>query len=148
MLNQVFILRKIKLIQEDLARLESLKDLTLEALGRDAISYAAMERLLERIVTRAIDINRHVLAELGSGREQVKTYEDTFMALSDLGIYPADFGKEIAPSAGLRNVLVHEYDQVDITKVYQSAAEALEQYAAYCDFLLKLVDKQEQQTGQ
>lgn len=144
MLNEKFILRKIKLIQGDLDKLNSLQINSLEKLDQESIEYAALERFLEKIVTRAIDINRHVLSELGRGSEQIKTYEDTFLALSTLGIYPEDFGKRIAPSAGLRNILVHEYDNVDARQIYQSAAHALEQYAEYCNFLLAFLQKKSQ----
>ncbi len=142
MLNKDFVLRKIKLIQEDLSRLEPLSHLSFEELAKDFVSYAATERLLERIVTRAIDVNRHIIAELGVGSEKVRTYEDTFSALAELAVYSRDFAKQIAPSAGLRNILVHEYDEIDPKKVYISMGKALEQYVRYCDFLLKLLDRQ------
>ncbi len=144
MLNKDFIVRKIKLIQEDLSRLEPLGHFSLEALDKDSVSYAATERLLERIVTRAIDINRHLIAELGAGNEKVRTYEDTFRTLAELNVYPSDFADEIAPSAGLRNVLVHEYDDVDLKKIYVSVGKALTQYAKYCNFLLEFLNKNTQ----
>jgi uncharacterized protein YutE (UPF0331/DUF86 family) len=140
MVNKDFVNRKIKLIQEDLACLEPMSHLSLEQLAEDSISYAATERLLERIVTRAIDINRHLIAELGAGTEKMRTYEDTFLALAELKVYSVDFAKSIAPSAGLRNILVHEYDSVDMNKIYLSVGKALEQYAAYCKFLLEFLD--------
>jgi uncharacterized protein YutE (UPF0331/DUF86 family) len=142
MLNKTFINRKIKLIQEDLALLQPMGHLSLEELAKDPISYSATERYLERIVTRAIDINRHLIAELGTGTEKVRTYQDTFLSLGDLNIYSSDFAKAIAPSAGLRNILVHEYDSVDVNKIYTSIGEALEHYAKYCKFLLEFLDKQ------
>ncbi len=141
MLNKDFIARKIKLIQEDLARLEPLSKIALEAINEDSVEYAATERMLERIVTRAIDINRHIIAELGKGSESVKTNEETFLGLAKLGIYPQDFSKQIAPSAGLRNILVHEYDEIKIGKIYESAEQALDQYAKYCNFLLEFLKK-------
>lgn len=139
MLNHEFIQRKVKLIQEDLAKLEPLAKLTLNDIVRDAVKYGAVERYLERIITRAIDINRHCIAELGKGDEVTRTYEDTFLRMADLGIYPEEFAKEIAPSAGLRNILVHEYDEVDQRLVYQSIEKALVQYTKYCDSLLQLI---------
>lgn len=142
MFDQNFLLRKIKLIQEDLARLESFGKYSLAELTQDDKTYAATERVLERIVTRAIDVNRHILAELGNGAEKVKTYEETFLALAKLKIYPEDFAKQIAPSAGLRNILVHEYDEVNIETIYKSTVDALEQYAKYCGYLLKFLSKQ------
>jgi len=141
MLNKDFVLRKIKLVQEDLSRLEPLSHRSFEELAKDFVSYAATERLLERIVTRAIDLNRHIIAELGKGNEKVRTYEDTFSALSELGVYSRDFSLLIAPSAGLRNILVHEYDEIDPKKVYISVGKALEQYVRYCNFILEFLNK-------
>lgn len=141
MLNHQFIKRKIKLIQEDLSKLEPFVEYSLDDIAKDPMKNAAVERYLERIITRAIDINRHCLAELGKGNEVLRTYEDTFLRMADMGIYPPDFAKAIAPSAGLRNILVHEYDEVDQRLVYQSVGKALSQYAKYCDSLLKFIEK-------
>lgn len=137
MLNKTFIRRKIKLIQEDLAKLEALSKYSTEELDSESVAYAALERYLERIVTRAIDLNRHIIAETGKGNESVRTYEDTFHVVSSLGIYPAKFAEEIAPSAGLRNILVHEYDDVDEEIIHQSLGKALSQYAKYCKYIIK-----------
>ena len=141
MLDRDFIFRKIKLIQEDLAKLEPLARYSFAKVAADAVKYGAVERYLERIVTRAIDINRHVIAELGQGNEAVRTYEDSFLRLANFGVYPDKFAKIIAPSAGLRNVLVHEYDEVDPKLVFQSVGKALSQYAKYCGYLLKFLQK-------
>lgn len=141
MLNQRFLTRKIKLIQEDLSKLEPLAKFSFDAVAKDPMRYGAAERYLERIITRAIDINNHCIAELGNGSESVRTYEDSFLRLADLGVYPEKFARAIAPSAGLRNVLVHEYDEVDKRLVYQSIGNALAQYATYCSYLLKLIKK-------
>lgn len=141
MLNKQFIQRKIKLIQEDLAHLEPFARYRFDEIAEDPIKYAATERFLERIVTRAIDINHHCLARLGEGNEVVRDYQDTFKGLADLGVYPKEFGTMIAPSAGLRNILVHEYDEVDAKQVYRSVSQALTQYAKYCDYLLKFIKR-------
>jgi len=73
----------------------------------------------------------------------VRRYEETFTDLAGLGVYSEEFGKAIAPSAGLRNRLVHEYDNVDEKIVYHSVGEALSQYAQYCDFVLRFIEKVE-----
>jgi len=143
MLNHELIRRKVKLIHEDLAKLEPLAHYSYDEVAKDAVKYGAVERYLERIVTRAIDVNRHCIAELAKGSEVVRTYEDTFLRMADLGVYPVEFGQQIAPSAGLRNVLVHEYDEVDPKKVCESIGKALSQYAQYCDHLLKFLEKKE-----
>lgn len=140
MLDKEFITRKIKLIQEDLAKLESLGNFTLDEIVSDYVKMGALERYLEKIINRAIDINQHLITELGEGNEPVRGYEDTFYAVAKLGVYPEDFAKEIAPSAGLRNRLIHEYNNTKEEIVYASVSDAISQYAKYCDYVLKFLD--------
>jgi uncharacterized protein YutE (UPF0331/DUF86 family) len=136
-----FIRRKIKLIQEDLSELDDLAHYSFDEITKDHIKYLAVERLLEKIIMRAIDINQHMIAELGRGDERVRGYEDTFYTLSQFGIYGEKFAKEIAPSAGLRNRLVHEYNNTRQEIIYKSVGEAIGQYVKYCDSILKFMEK-------
>ena len=139
MLDRDFINRKIKLIHEDLAKLEALGKYTFDELMQDEMRWSAAERYLEKIITRAIDINQHLIAELGVGTEKIKGYEDTFYALAELQVYDKDFAARIAPSAGLRNRLVHEYNNTQEKIIYDSVSDALKQYAQYCDAILKFI---------
>jgi len=136
-----FIQRKIKLIQEDLSELDNLAHFSFDEISKDRIKFLAVERLLEKIIMRAIDINQHIIAELGRGDERVRGYEDTFYLLSQLGIYNEEFAKQIAPSAGLRNRLVHEYNNTRQDIIYKSVSEAVTQYVKYCDSVLKFIEK-------
>jgi len=136
-----FVRRKIKLIQEGLSELDSLAHYSFDKISKDHIKYLAVERLLEKIIMRAIDINHHMISELGRGDEQVRGYEDTFYILSQLGIYGEEFAKQIAPSAGLRNRLVHEYNNTRQDIIYKSVGEAVAQYVKYCDSILKFIEK-------
>jgi uncharacterized protein YutE (UPF0331/DUF86 family) len=136
-----FIRRKIKLIQEDLSELDHLARYSFDEISKDRIKFLAVERLLEKIIMRAIDINQHLIAELGKGDERVRGYEDTFYMLFQLGIYSEEFAKQIAPSAGLRNRLVHEYNNTRQDIIYKSVSEAITQYVKYCDSILKFIEK-------
>jgi Protein of unknown function DUF86. len=97
MVNKDFVYRKIKLIQEDLDRLEDLEKYSFSQIAADFVKMSAVERLLEKIIMRAIDINQHLIAELGKGDEKVRGYEDTFWVLADLGVYGQDFAKKLLP---------------------------------------------------
>jgi uncharacterized protein YutE (UPF0331/DUF86 family) len=136
-----FIRRKIKLIQEDLSELDRLAHHSFDEITKDRIKFLAVERLLEKIIMRAIDINQHMIAELGRGDEPVRGYEDTFYILSQFGIYDEEFAKQIAPSAGLRNRLVHEYNNTRQDIIYKSVSEAVAQYVRYCDSILRFIEK-------
>jgi uncharacterized protein YutE (UPF0331/DUF86 family) len=131
-----FVERKLQLIVEEVARLTAFRDVTYEDFTGDPIRLAAVERILERIVLRAIDVNEHLIASLATGEEAKSTrltYRDTFLKLADHGVYPRDFAERIARSAGLRNILVHEYNDVDHRIVHASIREALEQFTTYVE---------------
>jgi uncharacterized protein YutE (UPF0331/DUF86 family) len=136
MLRPEFVRRKLQLIAEDLGRLASFRQDSFEAVVEDFVKLAAVERILERVVMRAIDVNEHLISALATGREERitrLTYRDTFLRLADLGVYPRDFAEEIARSAGLRNILVHDYNDVDRRIVYGSIRTCLEQYHRYVE---------------
>jgi len=144
MLDKTFIIRKIKLIQEELSILEDLSKYSFAEIAADFIKLYSVERALEKIIMRAIDINQHIIAETGKGDEKVKGYEDTFYALSGMDVYTESFAKEIAPSAGLRNRLVHEYNDTKDQIIYESVKDAITQYTMYCRYILKFIDREKE----
>jgi uncharacterized protein YutE (UPF0331/DUF86 family) len=48
-----------------------------------------------------------------------------------LGVYDADFGRRIAGCTGLKNRIVHEYDDVDPQKVHDALQTALHDVPTY-----------------
>lgn len=136
-----FIKRKIKLIEEDLLRLKQLDGFTVDEIAGDFYKYCTVERLLEVIIMRAVDINSHLIARLGIGIEKARGYMDTFIILGDLKILPKKFAEEIAQSAKFRNLLAHEYDELDIKQIHGSIAEGLTDFKKYCRHILDFLDK-------
>ena len=143
MVRREFVLRKLQLIAEDLERLVKFKDETLASLTGDAIKLAAVERLLERVIMRAIDINEHFISELGTGegRSTRLTYRDTFLLLAGLDVYPQEFADRIARSAGLRNILVHDYNDADRKIVHASIKSCLQDYHRYAEYVRGFLDR-------
>jgi uncharacterized protein YutE (UPF0331/DUF86 family) len=139
MLNNEFVNRKIRLIQKDIDRLGSFVKEGREEVVMDYFKMNNIERMLEKIINRAIDINQHIVSRKGKGDEKLGGYEDTFYAMADIGVFEKDFAEKIAPSAGLRNRLVHEYDDIDKDIVFDSAVKAVGQYTKYCDYTLKFI---------
>lgn len=140
MLRKNFIKRKLKLIQDDIAHLANFKKFTIDQIAHDVYKLATLERLLERVIMRAIDINEHMIAEKGTGQEKITSYRDTFLSLANLKVYPKPFAEQIAKSAGLRNAIVHEYDDLDLALVHASIGQALKQYLKYCQYVLKFIE--------
>ena len=141
MINRDLVKEKIDLIQIELSRLEEFKQFSFQEIVKDFKKQAIVERLLERIINRGVDINQHLIAELSTEKtETPRDYKETFLKLAEFNIYPEDFAGQISKSVGTRNILVHEYDKIDYSKIYSSISDCLKDYYLYCDYILKFLD--------
>lgn len=142
MIREDFVRRKISLIQDELAHLVELSRFSFDEIAGDFIKLSALERILERIISRAIDINHHLIAELATqDTSPPKDYRETFMRMAEVGVYPKSFAGQVSKSVGTRNVLVHEYENVDYRKIYNSVSDCLRDYHQYCEYILAFLDK-------
>ena len=101
MIDTIFIQRKLELIAEELGRLLEFKTWSYDEIVGDFIKLAAVERILERIVNRAVDVNQHIIAHASTGNDKKitrLTYRETFLKLADLEVYPSNFAEQIARS--------------------------------------------------
>lgn len=134
--------RKIDFIQDELLNLEKLAKFSFQEITKDFLKQAALERILERVIIRAIDINQHLIAELYKKEvSPPKSYKETFLKLVELKIYPENFARNISKSVGTRNILVHEYNKVDYAQIYSSISDCLKDYHQYCEYILKYLEK-------
>ncbi len=138
MLRPEFVQRKLALLSDDLDVLRRFEGWTLEALVGDAVALAAVESLVERIVIRAVDVNTHLI--LASNPERLRaarpSYRDTFLLVGELGAVPTPLASSLAGSAGLRNMIVHQYNDVEHVQLHQAIELCLEAYPQYIDALL------------
>jgi uncharacterized protein YutE (UPF0331/DUF86 family) len=88
-----------------------------------------IERVLQEAIEAALDINAHVIAE--RGLDVPDDYFGGFIKLGEIGILSAELAAALAPSAGLRNRLVHEYDAIDDAKVLAAVGTVLDLYPRY-----------------
>ncbi len=87
------------------------------------------ERLLQLMTQAAIDINDHILSKLNPGKSE--TNFNAFIELGKYGVISTELARQLAPSSGLRNRLVHEYDDIDPKEVFKAISFALQQYPLY-----------------
>lgn len=128
-LSAAVIQRRLLLI-EDLLRVgRGLGRVPRDRLDREPVTRLAVERILTQLVELATDANGHVAATVGDLR--ATDYRSTFEAVARIGVISTELAGELKSSAGLRNVLVHEYVNVDPDIVAASFERALVVYAEY-----------------
>ncbi len=128
-IDPALVTRKLMLILADLDALNAIAALGAAAYVGDRINQAVVERYLERAIGRMIDVNFHVITGVGS--PPPTDYHASFLKLADLGVLEIDFARQIARAAGLRNRLVHEYDDVDPRRVFEGLESALRDVPVY-----------------
>ncbi len=69
-----------------------------------------------------------------------RDYFNSLIDLAEHEVIARSFALEIAPSTGLRNILVHEYEKVDDSIVYHSIGKVLSCYRQYLKELSAYLD--------
>lgn len=129
--------RKIKLLEEDLAKLKDYREMSLEEYLKNQETQLVVERLLEKITGRLIDINYHVLKE--EYEIMPEDYYNSFIEMGENKVVSEEFAKEIAKSVGLRNALAHEYEEINQKLVFESIELALVQIPRYLQKIMNLL---------
>jgi uncharacterized protein YutE (UPF0331/DUF86 family) len=95
----------------------------------DAIAGLAAERLLTLLVELAFSVNSHVSAAV---LEQAPdSYGESFLLAARAGLIDEKLAAALAPAAGLRNVLVHAYLDVDHERVAEATVLAPDVFGEY-----------------
>jgi uncharacterized protein YutE (UPF0331/DUF86 family) len=131
---------RLAMMNDLLRDLESIGWVDSLRLRSDRIARHAVERILTQLVEFAVSINSHVAASVSGSVPGI--YRDSFRAAADAGFITADLAERLAPSAGLRNVLTHEYVEVDLDLVAAGAGAALVDYRAYVRAVARAVQGQ------
>jgi len=123
--------RKLARIRRNLDELGFVEGLTPDEYGDDYVRRKAVERMLQEVVEAAVDVNLHVARALG--RPTPPDYYESFLRAGESGLIPPELGRRLAPSAGLRNRLVHEYDEIDDAIVLESVSEARSLFRSFVE---------------
>jgi uncharacterized protein YutE (UPF0331/DUF86 family) len=102
-------------LEECLQKLEPLRHLPTDNLLADSYLRDAAERNLEVAAQCCIDISNRVIL-LENALRPATSYE-SLLRLGEIGVLPMDFARSLAPLSGFRNILVHEYLDVDWNEV-------------------------------
>lgn len=116
------------LILKKLTRIESCVRVLREQarpadLERDEQHRAFVEHTLQISIQAAIDAGSHVVAEASLG--EPRTSRDVFTLLARGGWIETALARSLERMVGFRNVLVHDYDDVDLDVVRHALAEGL-----------------------
>lgn len=99
-------------------KLEAFKAKKKDEIVQDPYLQDIVERNLEVIAQAVIDISNRIISL--EGLEKPRDYYEAIVRLGESGILPLEFAQKLAPIAGFRNVLVHDYLDLNWDEVYKN----------------------------
>ena len=109
--------KRLDELSERLTRLEPLRQKSLHDILSDPYLIDIIERNLGIAVQCCIDICHRIISLEDAQKPQ--DYYESFIRLGEIGILPLEFAQKIAPLAGFRNILIHEYLEFDWEIIYK-----------------------------
>lgn len=131
---QVEVLQKrIAKLKEYIGLLQRLKKYGRDKFKKDPFIHGNAERYLQLAIQCMLDIGNHIISDQNLG--EVNEYRDVFIIMGENGILPKDFANRISSMAGFRNILVHEYLELNLDQVYENLQENLDDFKKFMVYL-------------
>ncbi|MGD8794863.1 MAG: DUF86 domain-containing protein [Anaerolineae bacterium] len=123
------VLARLEALDQYLAELEQLRHLRRDQFIDDLRNHRTAERDLQLAIQATIDVASHVVAADFSQRPT--GYREVIQILGDEGVLPQDLADRLAAAAGFRNILIHEYVDVDLDIVYDRLQHGLDDFRQF-----------------
>ncbi len=118
MVNRIVLHKRIEKAKEYIDFLKNIQtNYSLSEFENDPMIYGSSERFLHLTIEALIDIGNHIIADENLGK--VQTYRDVAKILRDNGYIDDETSQVFIKIIGFRNILVHDYMELDLDLVYE-----------------------------
>lgn len=120
---------RLELMREAIEDLEAIGQVDAARLHEERLTRRVVERCLEHLVDVAAAVNAHIAgAVLGRApRDLTASFDDA----AEAGAISLELAGRLRPSAGMRNVIVHAYADLDLELVAAALPHAVQDYGDY-----------------
>ena len=108
--------KRLNKLDEYLSILDELRQVNREAFNTQPQLYGSAERFLHLAIETVLDVGNHIIADENLG--VVNYYSDIPNILADNGYISAELAQRWIRMIGFRNILVHDYLDIDRDIVY------------------------------
>lgn len=138
-MDRLLILRKLRELERYVRELRHLQGKSLKELEASLSTSWSVEHGLQLAVQVVLDVGNHILVSLEE--HQIEEYKDVIKKLGERKVLPKDFARQILEMAGFRNLLVHEYAEVDVRKVYAFLQHRLGDFDEFARHIRRYLDR-------
>lgn len=137
--NKKLVQNKINKIEGYIKEADPILKFSANEILSDYTKLRTLERDFQLIVDTVIDINTHIISS-----ENLRAPEDateTFHILGEAKILPMEFVEKFSPVAGMRNIVVHDYEKVDVEKMINDIKKDIGQFGEYAVYIDNFLQK-------
>lgn len=132
------VMPRIDGIRKNLKKLEALSKLSFAGFSTGD-SYDLAQHHLRLALEGVFHISTHILSRLPGGR--AVEYKEVAKKMGELKIVPPEFAeKALVPMAGMRNILVHNYSDIDAGKLYDIVKNHRQDIESFLKLIKALLD--------
>jgi len=138
LVDRYVIQARIAKIREYVALLRKIRRLAAEGrFVKDPLIYGNAERYLQLAIQAVLDISNHVVADMRMNLPADS--KELFDLLAKQKVLSAPLSKRLVSMAGFRNILVHEYLEIDRRRVYRALKKDLGDFEKFIKAMSKLL---------
>lgn len=123
MVRKEVITARLERLREYVKTLRAIQKYDPERFKNDIFIHATAERYLQLSIECILDIGNHIISDRGFRKPD--TYAEVLEILVEKKVIPKKLFQELQGMAAFRNILVHDYLQIDLDKVYTILHEKL-----------------------
>lgn len=131
------------LLENYLNELKALQATDFHTYEENFLIHRAVERTLHLAVEACLDIGQHIIAD--QGMRTPHDNRDIFVVLAEEGILTAEQLPALEQMARFRNLIVHDYAQIDNAIVYRILQTGLPDFVAFAARISEYLGQQSSQ---
>jgi uncharacterized protein YutE (UPF0331/DUF86 family) len=139
-IDKELIYKLLENLKEAILKIEKM-DVTFDMISADEDIQDLLDRRMQVAIEVCIDIAAHLSASLSLQRKERAS--DMFLLLTDNKILSKDTAVKMAGASGLRNIIVHEYTDIDYKLAYSDLDDKLDDLRTFASEVLDFLKKQE-----
>jgi len=137
LVDALVVAKRLSKLREYVGFLKEIRLKSREEFTTNPFVYGNAERYLQLAIQTMLDIGNHILAD--RKLKEPEEYRDVMKILGEQKLLPQSLVQRLLPLVGLRNILVHDYLDIDRAKLYDALQQELSDFEEFGLHISKLL---------
>jgi uncharacterized protein YutE (UPF0331/DUF86 family) len=134
LVDKQIVMRKISDLEIYYLQMKDFSEISAEEYMSNWKTQRIVERTLQMMIETCVDITNHIISDVGMRIPE--TYADTFKVLSENKIIGQELFSVMGKMAKFRNIVVHQYEEIDSAIVILILRKHLSGFQQFRDAIL------------